>query len=103
MLNRTCLFTMIATLLILGAPQARAATRHPTAVQAEIHDMDKTCREMGKPVPSPDLVTIVDLTGDGLPDYIFDQRAYVCDGALTLFMGGSGNAEVDIYVGTRDG
>ena len=107
LLNKT-----LALLLCLaaGAAQAQnqaalaqAAKKLPRIVQQELAEMMKSCKEVGgKPAKSPGLLTVADLTGDGLPDFIIDQGAFFCDGAASLFSG-SGGSQMSVYVGSADG
>lgn len=92
-----------AIVLSFGSAQAQAPKKLPVAVQKELADMAKTCREVGgKPMKSPDLLLVADLTGDGLPDYVIDQGGFNCEGAASLFSG-SGGSQMSAYVGTPDG
>ncbi len=103
MSTRAFAFGPIAALLVLGvAGSGAAAPKYPAAVQKRIDDMNQTCSQMGKPAASPGLVTVADLTGDGLPDYIFNEGAFNCDGAASLFSG-SGGFQVEVYVGKPGG
>lgn len=99
---RACMWAPIAALLVFGSAQAAAATQYPAAVQGRIDDMVKTCSELGKPMASPGLVTVVDLTGDGLPDYVFNEGAFQCEGAAALFSG-SGGSQMAVLVGRPGG
>jgi hypothetical protein len=92
-----------AILLSFGFAQAQAPKKLPVAVQKELAEMMKTCRDVGgKPMKSPDLLLVADLTGDGLPDYVIDQASFSCEGAASLFSG-SGGSQISAYVGTPDG
>lgn len=91
----------------LGAASSSALAqgqgRLPMAVQKEIAEMVKMCKDVGgKPTKSPGLLTVADLTGDNVPDFVLDQSAFVCDGAASLFAG-SGGSQVSVYIGTPDG
>lgn len=93
----------LAFLLLLGAAQAQAPKKLPAVVQKELAEMARTCRDVGgKPMKSPDLLTVADLTGDGIPDYVIDQGSFNCDGAASLYAG-SGGSQMAVYVGTPDG
>lgn len=92
-----------AWLLCVGAVDAQAPKKLPSAVQKEVGEMAKMCREVGgKPAKSPELLTVADLTGDGVPDYVIDQAGFRCDGAASLFSS-AGGSQVSAYVGTADG
>ena len=94
-----CLTT--ATACTIGLAQGQK--KLPLSVQKELAEMMQMCKESGgKALKSPGLLTIVDLTGDQLPDFVIDQASFVCEGAASLF-GGSGGSQVTVYVGTQDG
>lgn len=104
---------LLATLLFfltVGAAQAQnqaalaqAAKKLPQVVQRDLGGMMKMCKDVGgKAAKSPGLLTVADLTGDGLPDFVIDQGAFNCDGAASLFSG-SGGSHMAVYVGTADG
>ena len=93
----------LALLLHVGEIHAQTQKKLPLAVQKELADMVKSCRDVGgKPMKSPELLVIADLTGDGLPDFVINQGAFICDGAASLFSG-SGGSQMSAYVGTPDG
>ena len=93
----------LALVLSVTATLAQAPTRLPNAVRKEIGVMMKTCQDAGgKTAKSPGLLTVADLTGDGKPDYIIDQSAFVCEGAASMFSG-SGGSQMLVYVGSPDG
>lgn len=93
----------LAMLFLAGVAQAQAQKKLPLAVQKELAEMVKVCRDVsGKPMKSPGLLTVADLTGDGLPDFVINQGAFNCDGAASLYSG-SGGSQVSAYVGTPDG
>lgn len=96
--------TLIATLAVAGTSAvAQAQKKLPMPVQRELAEMMKMCKEAGgKALPSPGLLTVADLTGDGRPDFVIDQAAFNCEGAASLFAG-SGGSQVSAYVGTPDG
>ena len=90
-------------MLVVGGTQAQAQQKLPSAVQKELAEMVKMCRDVGgKPMKSPELLIIADLTGDGLPDFVINQGAFNCDGAASLYSG-SGGSQMSAYVGTPDG
>lgn len=102
MLKRACLISSIALLPVLGAGPAWAQSNYPAAVQNRIDEMTTMCSGIGTPLNSPDLVTVVDVTGDGVPDYILDEAAFNCDGGASLFSS-SGGASVSVFIGTPAG
>jgi hypothetical protein len=76
----------------------------PAIVQAELNEMIQTCRDFkGKFIRSPDLLTAIDLTGDGISDYVINQGAYNCDGDGASIYSGSGGSQVIVYVGRSEG
>lgn len=103
---------MLALLVLLlgdahaqASPQAlaQAAKKLPQVVQQALGEMMKDCKEAGgKPAKSPGLLTVADLTGDGLPDFVIDQGVFNCEGAASLFSG-SGGSQMSVYVGTPNG
>lgn len=75
----------------------------PVEVRQLIAEMEEECRGVDAvPESSPGLVNAVDLTGDGIDDYVIDQGAFVCNGAASLYFG-SGGSQMEIYVGMPDG
>lgn len=93
----------LAFVLLVGEAQAQAQKKLPVVVQKELAEMVKMCRDVGgKPMKSPGLLIIADLTGDGLPDFVINQGAFNCDGAASLYSG-SGGSQMSVYVGTPDG
>lgn len=96
-------FLPLAFMLLFAGAHAQVQKKLPTVVQKELAEMLKMCRDVGgKPMKSPELLIIADLTGDGLPDFVVNQAAFNCDGAASLYSG-SGGSQVSAYVGTPDG
>lgn len=84
--------------------QAPVSAAWPEVVQRKVGEMIETCKGVGAvPGDSPELVIPVDLTGDDILDYVIDEAAFVCDGAASLYGGGSGGSQMEIYAGTADG
>ncbi len=82
------------------APGQTGKPRLPMQVQRELASMVKDCRAAGGKVgKSPGLLTIAELTGDAVADYIIDQSAFNCEGNASLFSG-SGGSELIIFAGT---
>ena len=95
--------SFLSLLLLLGQVAAQAPKKLPVAVQKEIAEMVTMCRDVGgKPMKSPDLLIVADLTGDGQPDYVIDQGVFNCEGAASLYSG-SGGSQMSAYIGTPDG
>lgn len=87
-----------------GIVFAKTEKTLPTIVQSEVNEMVKSCSELGgKFTRLPELLTTVDLTGDGISDYVLNQGAYQCDGPGASTYSGSGGSQVYIYVGSSDG
>lgn len=85
------------------AEHARAQGEVPHAVQSAMAELTQMCQDAGgKPISSPNLLRVADLTGDDVPDYILDQGAFNCDGAASLFSG-SGGSQMTIFVGMPGG
>jgi hypothetical protein len=102
-MNALRAIAILATLGFYLPALTQSQRKLPAAVQQEIAGMMKMCKDVGgKPMPSPGLLTIADLTGDPFPDFVVDQSAFVCDGAASLFAG-SGGSQVSVYVGTQNG
>lgn len=92
---------LLALLAVHAAAQARRQL--PALIQKDLAEMARMCKEAGgRPGRSPELLTVVDLTGDGVADFVVDQGAFNCEGAASLF-GGSGGSQVAAYVGRPDG
>lgn len=102
MLNRTCVIASTALLLVLGSVRAQTRTKYPAAVDARIAELAKECHGFGKFVASPGFVTAVDLTGDGVPDYILDEGQIGCEHAASMFQGSLGFS-VEIFAGSANG
>lgn len=82
---------------------ASAQDRLPTTVREAVAELTQMCTDAGgKHVPSKELLQMVDLTSDGVPDYVLDQGSFNCDGAASLF-GGSGGFQMSVYRGMPGG
>jgi hypothetical protein len=75
------------------------------AIKKELTEMATTCLEVnGKPGKSPGILRAIDVTGDGVLDYIIDSHAFNCEGAPNPYLTmDSDSGSVSIYVGTPDG
>ena len=106
-------FAMIA---LTAAAMAAPPTPLPAEVQRYIGGFDQICRQAGgAPGNHGDLVQVVDLTGDGVPDYVVDIHGYNCldaagavaagrDGmAVAIFVGGPGGSATQAYEAITDG
>jgi hypothetical protein len=105
------------TIILMGLLPAtglvQAATRQaflPLPVRQSLIAMAKTCTDAGgTPGKSSGVIQYADLNGDGTDDYVFDQAAFICEGAtsatengqagaeIAIFVGGSGNGAVKVY------
>jgi hypothetical protein len=71
----------------------------PASVGQHVKDLNYWCsRSGGIPSKSPGLIRIVDLTGDGRPDYVIDTGRYQCLKAVTFMYGGHDGSPVSIFV-----
>lgn len=106
--------------LALIASTAAAMAAPPPPLPAEvlryIGGFDQICRQAGGvPGNHGDLVQVVDLTGDGVADYVVDIHSYNCleaagavsagrDGmAVAIFVGGSGGSATKVFEAITDG
>lgn len=109
--------TVLAFALAMQAqPPAKAAPRVispnflPLDIRKAINEAHNMCKDAGgKPGKSSKLITFVDLTGDGVMDFVMDLNNYQCEGAasaltagqsgsaLTIFVGGPGNTAKEAY------
>jgi len=102
-------FYTLATFICLlassfGTALAKEPTPVPAIVQAELNEMIRTCRDFkGRFIRSPDLLTAIDLTDDGISDYVINQGAYNCDGDGASIYSGSGGSQVMVYISSSDG
>jgi len=103
MRQKSTILMLSALFMISANASDQAQKKLPALVQNELSEMLKTCSEVGgKPGKSPGLLTVADLTGDSVPDFIIDESAFNCEGAASLYSG-SGGSQVYVYVGTSDG
>jgi hypothetical protein len=81
-----------------SAPAARSSGM-PPEVTAAIAGMQKNCRMMNRePPPVAEYVTALDLTGDGIDDWVVNTAGIGCAG-----FSGSGGSAVQIYAGAPNG
>jgi len=72
----------------------------PLEVRKAVVEVDTLCSESGgKPGTSPQLIKFVDLTGDGVGDYVMDLAYYDCQGAASAVSAGQSGSAVTIFVG----
>lgn len=71
----------------------------PEIVQSQISEMNQTCEDVGGRVRGPtNLLIVTDITGDGISDYIINEKSFSCEGAASLYSSSSGS-QVKIYIG----
>lgn len=91
---------ILAIAAALQSPRPADQAPLPAAVQQAVGEIDAECRDSGgKPGASPRLVTQVDLTGDGITDYIMDLGYYNCEGAAAAVSGGQSGSKISLFVG----
>ncbi|URW76180.1 hypothetical protein M9980_02815 [Sphingomonas donggukensis] len=74
----------------------------PAAVRGAVAKATQVCREAGgRPGRSPELVKTVDLTGDGIADYLVDWSQYDCVGAASAMANGQDGSAIEVLVGLR--
>ena len=89
----------------VGATQSApaVAVRWPASVTAHVRELDSRCRDEGGTPPRPSShVKRVDVTGDGIADFVFDNGEYDCGTDLPVFMG-NGGAYFQVFVGDAKG
>jgi hypothetical protein len=92
--------SLAISLLTAPLPAQVPVSPWPQAVRAAVGSATAVCREAGgKPGRSPDLVKTVDLTADGMPDYLIDWSKYECVGAVSAMENGQSGATLEILVG----
>lgn len=98
-------FAYVAAALVVSsssfaAAQPAPAGYAPVTLTKDVLALGATCRESGgKPGKSPGLIQQVDLTGDGLTDFVLDLNSYNCEGAASAMGAGQSGAVISIYVG----
>lgn len=88
----------------------------PMEIRRAVNEANTLCKESGgKPGQSSKLIKFVDLTGDGVIDYVMDLAFYDCEGAasamsagqsgnaITVFVGGPNNSATRAYQGVSQG
>ena len=72
----------------------------PLEVRKAVVEVNTLCAESGgKPGKSPQLIKFVDLTGDGVTDFVMDLAFYDCQGAASAVSAGQSGNAVIIFVG----
>jgi hypothetical protein len=91
-------FLLICGLMLLATVSSGFAASVPAPVEQEVADKQKLCQEAGgNLINSADLIKNMDLNGDGITDFIVDERAYNCSGADSIF-GGTASTLATIWV-----
>lgn len=110
------LISGLALIALTAAAMAAPPAPLPPEVLRYIGGFDQICRQAGGiPGNHGELVQVVDLTGDGVSDYVVDIHSYNCldaaaavsagrDGmAVAIFVGGSGGSATKVYEAITDG
>jgi hypothetical protein len=99
--------TVLAFALAMQAqPQAKAPPRVispnflPMEIRKAVNEANNLCKDSGgKPGKSSKLITFVDLTGDGVIDFVMDLNNYECEGAASALAAGQSGSALTIFVG----
>jgi hypothetical protein len=91
---------VLATTMLGCAAQA-ASPPLPAAVQASVKSAADMCSEVGGKADTSNAVTRVDLTGDGVEDYVISVGAINCVGAASIY--GDRQKGVQVMVGDGKG
>ena len=99
---RSILVVFFCTIQLTGT--AASITLPPTVV-TEIKEMEDSCRDRPNGLIKTDLsaIKILDITGDGLSDYIIDDSTIACESGLASFHHGNGGVGIVIFAGTKNG
>ena len=73
---------------VLGLAASFVAAKLPVVVQRAGNEDAQNCRSSGGRFSYSKAIQIIDLNGDGYPDYVYDSGETVCAGGADL--GGSG-------------
>ncbi len=88
--------------LAADAPSGAApAPQLPAVVAADLESVAEQCTEVGGKPLTADAVKRVDLTGDGMDDFVLDVGSVNCDGAASIY--GDREKGVTVYVGDGKG
>lgn len=72
----------------------------PLEIRRAVNEVNQLCKESGgTPGKSSKLIKFVDLTGDGVVDYVMDLAFYDCQGAASAVSAGQSGNAVTIFVG----
>jgi hypothetical protein len=80
---------------------ARAAME-PDNVAAQVEDAAKTCRDMGGKPDTDAMLSVADVNGDGVEDWVVDYSRLRCAGTPNPFCG-SGGCSLQIFLGSQRG
>ena len=92
-LAAACAFSFCLALI----PAAIRAADTPPNVDAEIADAAKQCTELGGRPNTEAMLTALDFTGKGGPDWLIDYAKLKCDGIPNPFCG-TGGCSLQLYV-----
>lgn len=96
-----------AVLALSLMPLLVVAAERPALVLQDEAEAREFCRESGGDLSKSKFsgeAFVVDLTGDGLDDYVIFNQERWCEGPAAIFGGGSGGMDpLKIIVGTQDG
>lgn len=82
------------------APRVISPNFLPLVIRKAIDEANFQCKDSGgKPGKSSKLINFIDLTGDGVIDYVMDLANYDCEGAASALSGGQNGSAVTIFVG----
>jgi hypothetical protein len=100
------LAVLALALAVQAQPQAKPAPRVvspnflPIEIRKAVNEANNLCKESGgKPGKSSKLITFVDLTGDGVIDFVMDLNNYQCEGAASALSAGQSGSALTIFVG----
>jgi hypothetical protein len=95
----------LASNLILAHPGKTISATFPTPLGEQINHLKQQCIQAGGiPSNGDETVKTADLTGDGIPDYVFFVGDYKCQGNESLFAPTAATGvEADLYIGSTDG
>lgn len=93
------LVALLPAIAAAPAPVTPRATPLPAAVREYVIELGRMCTDVGGTTgKSPDIIKSVDLTGDGLVDYVVDAAAFNCEGAASALSNGQSGSDVSVFV-----
>lgn len=96
-----CTTLLLLSILTASSLQAQSAPESPEALQQIIADRVAECASFENGVAEiPDnVVKRIDLTGDGIDDWVLDDFGMTCSTAASLFCGGTGGCNLTFLIG----